>query len=66
MLYLRTARLDRKMTQQGLADHVGLKRSSLANLELGWKKGSLTTWDKLEKALGVDQKVLRRIDGEPS
>ena len=56
------ARLAKNLTQEQLATLVNLKRTAITNLELGFtKKGDVETWDKLEKVLGEDQKVLRRI-----
>ena len=63
---LRAARENKTLTQDELGRLVGLNPSMIALLELGCRLGSVTTWDKLEAILGVDQKILRQIDKETS
>jgi DNA-binding XRE family transcriptional regulator len=61
---LRTARLKKNMTQGELARLVGLKRATITNIENGVILGSVTTWDRLQAVLGIDQQVLRRLGKE--
>jgi transcriptional regulator with XRE-family HTH domain len=53
-------RLKRKLTQQALADRVGIHRVYLAQLEAGTKTPSLGTLQRLAKALRV--KVAALLD----
>lgn len=46
-------RTKRQLTQQALADKVGIHRVYLAQLETGTKTPSLRTLQRLAKALGV-------------
>jgi transcriptional regulator with XRE-family HTH domain len=48
------------MTQEELARQVNLTRSAIAYLETGSRKGKVETWDRIERALGIDQRVLRQ------
>ena len=57
---LRQERLDREMTQLELAKTVKLTRQAISQLESGRRKGSLETWDRLEKELGIPQQTLRQ------
>jgi DNA-binding XRE family transcriptional regulator len=59
-IYLKKVRLDLDMTQEELAKKVNLNRATISMLESSRRKGSITTWDKLEAVLGVDQKALRK------
>lgn len=43
-----------KMTQQHLADAVGLKRGSIANIEAGFDAPSITTIEKICMTLGFE------------
>ena len=60
------ARKAKKLSQEALAGIIGVKRTTITNIETGYSMGARTTWDRLEAALGVDQKVLREIDKENS
>jgi len=51
---LRTLRRDRFMTQEDLADKAGVTREYIARLEAGRYDPSLSTLEKLAKALKVD------------
>ncbi len=53
-------RLKRQLTQQALADKVGVHRVYLAKLEAGTRTPSLRTLERLAKALGV--KVAALLD----
>ena len=65
---LRLARLAQNLTQQELGDRVGVYKTTICQLEAGKVDGSSTTWARLEATLGVDQRLLQRIDhdGLPS
>ncbi|MDR2368882.1 MAG: helix-turn-helix transcriptional regulator [Deltaproteobacteria bacterium] len=61
---LKRIRLSQNMTQKELAQLAGIKRTMICMLEWGQRRGSLQTWDRLEEVLGVDQKILRRVDAD--
>jgi transcriptional regulator with XRE-family HTH domain len=61
---LKRIRLSKNMTQKELAELAGLKRTIITMLERGKRRGSLQTWDRLEEVLGVDQKILRKLDAD--
>jgi transcriptional regulator with XRE-family HTH domain len=63
-LELRAARESKSMTQEDLARLTGLTPSMITLLERGRRLGSVTTWDRLEAILGVDQKILRKVEKE--
>ena len=65
-LRLREARLAKKLTQKALAELTGLKRAHISLIETGRRGASVASWDKLEAALGVDQRLLRRAVKEES
>jgi transcriptional regulator with XRE-family HTH domain len=52
------------MTQKELAQLAGIKRTMITMLERGKRRGSLQTWDRLAEVLGVDRKILRRLDAD--
>lgn len=57
--YLRQARLDKGMTQQTIADKLGMDCRYYKSIESGDRLGGIWMWDKLEDLLGVNQRVLR-------
>jgi transcriptional regulator with XRE-family HTH domain len=61
-LSLKNHRLTKGLTQQELGDMVGLSRVYISALERGVRKGPVDIWDRLESALGVDQKILRQAE----
>ena len=56
---LRKARQAAGMTQQQMADHLGISLRYYQNLEKGDRTGDFTLWDELEDLLGIHQRVLR-------
>lgn len=63
---LRAARNARGMTQQQVADALGMSLRYYQNLEAGTRKGPIEVWDALEDLLGVNQRALRFQDPEGS
>ena len=59
---LKRTRLARGLTQQKLGEQVDLSRCYVSALERGTRKGPAAVWDRLEMALGVDQRLLRQAD----
>lgn len=56
---LRSARVDAGMTQQELADKLGLSLRHYQKIEYAEINGSFAVWDALEDLLGVHQRILR-------
>lgn len=60
---LQNARKAKGLTQQGLADRLGLTLNHYQKIEYGKLNGSFAVWDALEDLLGVHQRILRAISG---
>ena len=58
---LKKARQDAGMTQQAMADELGLTLNHYQKIEYGILGGSFEVWDALEDLLGVHQRILREI-----
>lgn len=56
---LQNARKAAGLTQQVLADKLGLTLNHYQKIEYGKLNGSFPVWDALEDLLGVHQRVLR-------
>lgn len=56
---LREARKAAGLTQQAMADKLGLSLIGYTQIERGVRIGKIETWDMLEDILGVHQRVLR-------
>jgi transcriptional regulator with XRE-family HTH domain len=57
---LRRIRLERRLTQNRLAERIGVTPSCISRLESGANNGTLRVWDLLEEELQTSQKTLRR------
>lgn len=49
------------MTQQAIADRLGIHERYYKAVESGERLGAIWMWDALEDLLGVNQRVLREI-----
>lgn len=58
---LQQARKAAGMTQQAMADKLGVGLRHYKKIECGETLGSVPLWDELEDVLGVNQRVLREI-----
>lgn len=58
---LKRARQAKGLTQQALADELGLTLRHYQKIEYAEVKGSFEIWDALEDLLGVHQRTLREI-----
>ncbi len=58
---LKKARQDAGLTQQQIADRLGLSLRHYQKIEYGELNGSFEVWDALEDLLGVHQRKLREI-----
>lgn len=56
---LRQARKAKGMTQQEMADKLGLTLNHYQKIEYAKLNGSFEVWDALEDLLGVHQRILR-------
>lgn len=55
---IREARKQHKMTQQEVADHLGIKRSLYSQYERGACSITLKTWIELARLLDLDMSVV--------
>ena len=62
---LKEARLREKLTQQAMADYLGITLIYYQKIEKGDRTGKFTIWDKLEKLTGIHQSELRVIEPSP-
>lgn len=60
---LKKARQDAGLTQQQMADKLGISERHYQYLESGARLGKIETWDKLEDLTGVHQRILRENHG---
>lgn len=58
---LRKARMDRGMTQQGVADQLGISLGYYQKIEQGTRTGDFEIWDGLEDIFKIHQRILREI-----
>ncbi|NCE63683.1 XRE family transcriptional regulator [Pseudoflavonifractor sp. 524-17] len=58
---LKAARKAAKLTQQEMADKLGVHERYYKAIESGERLGAIWMWDKLEDLLGINQRVLREI-----
>lgn len=56
---LKKARKDAGMTQQQVADAIGLSLIGYQQIERGVRIGKIETWNKLEDLFGIHQRTLR-------
>lgn len=59
---LKKARKELKMTQQAIADKLGISLVYYQKLEAGDRTGDFEIWDALEDITGVHQRILRQTD----
>ena len=58
---LQSARKAAGLTQQAMADKLGVGLRHYKKIESGETLGSVPLWDDLEDILGINQRVLREI-----
>lgn len=58
---LKQARKAASMTQQQMADKLGISLRYYQNIEAGNRTGDFALWDILEDITGVHQRILREI-----
>lgn len=62
---LKAARKAKGMTQQQVADRLGITVLAYKRIEYGQRIGRIETWDKLEDLFGIHQRKLRENFNEP-
>lgn len=63
---LRSARLGAGMTQQQVADRLGISLRYYCHIEAGTRNGDFQIWDELEDLFNVHQRKLRQTSQEAS
>lgn len=58
---LKNARKSAGLTQQAMADKLGVHERYYKAIESGERLGAIWMWDKLEDLLRINQRVLREI-----
>lgn len=58
---LRKARKEKGLTQQNVADHLGISLVYYQKIEQGTRTGDFEIWDSLEDLFNVHQIALREI-----
>ena len=58
---LKKARKEAGMTQQQVADKLGISLRYYQNIEKGDRNGDFSLWDELEEITGIHQRKLREI-----
>ena len=61
---LKAARKAKGMTQQAMADKLGLTLRHYQKIEYANLNGSFEVWDALEDLLGVHQRILRETSNK--
>lgn len=56
---LKRARKEKNLTQQQMADKLGVGLRQYQRIEAGVSSGSFEIWDVLEDTLGIHQRILR-------
>lgn len=59
---LKQARLDKGMTQQQVAEHLGISLRHYCRMESGEIIGFVELWDDLEDLFSIHQRKLRELD----
>ncbi|MCI8350389.1 MAG: helix-turn-helix transcriptional regulator [Oscillospiraceae bacterium] len=58
---LQVARKDAGLTQQAMADKLGISLRYYQQIEAGSRTGDFEIWDNLEDITGIHQRTLREI-----
>ena len=59
---LKNARKEKGMTQQAVADQLGIGLRYYQKIESGTRTGDLRIWDNLEDLFNIHQRKLREIE----
>lgn len=58
---LRNARKEKGLTQQAVAEYLGIQLRAYQHIEKGIYIGKVEHWDKLEDLFGIHQRILREL-----
>lgn len=58
---LKKARKEAGLTQQQMADMLGISLRYYQNIETGERTGDFVLWDTLEDITGIHQRILREL-----
>lgn len=58
---LKNARKEKGLTQQAVADYLGISLRYYQNIEAGDRTGDFEIWDNLEDLFNIHQRKLREI-----
>jgi len=58
---LKECRKEKKMTQQNVADYLGISLRYYQSIEAGQRTGDFALWDDLEDLFLIHQRQLRQI-----
>lgn len=58
---LKNARKEKGLTQQQVADHIGISLVYYQKIEQGSRTGDFEIWDSLEDLFSIHQRKLREI-----
>lgn len=58
---LKKARKEAGLTQQQMADMLGISLRYYQNIEAGDRTGDFALWDTLEDITGIHQRILREL-----
>lgn len=56
---LKKARREAGLTQQMMAEKLGISLTAYGRIECGMRIGKIETWDKIEDILNIHQRILR-------
>lgn len=59
---LKAARKEKGLTQQAMADRLGISLVYYQKIEAGDRTGDFTIWDDLEDITGIHQRILREVN----
>lgn len=59
---LKEARKAAGLTQQQMADKIGISLRYYQNLEAGERNGDFEIWDSIEDIIHIHQRILRQLD----
>lgn len=59
---LKKARTDAGLTQEQMAERLGISLRYYQNIEAGDRNGDFVIWDTLEDITGIHQRMLRQQD----
>lgn len=61
---LQEARKGKGLTQQAVADHLGISERRYRDIESGTATGKVELWDALEDMFGIHQRILRIVTND--